>query len=413
MHRRGRSFEAENVVSSISDIAHGLTPHPRRSYRLSMDGHAVPKVLVVDDNEANRILVEETLRGENYEVSVAATGEEAIAIFERERHDLVLLDIRMPGLDGFATSAKLRELDGGAETPIVFLTALRDLETYDRALRHGADDFLTKPIRPTELVSRVQVLLRIRRLSTELQQQFGIIRNQRDDLLRLQLQKERLMAFVVHDLKNPINSIGLLASLLLRDRALSSGSKEHADSIRQEVRNLTRLVFNLLDISKGEEGELRPNRVPFELRQLIEEVVELSRARARDRKQQLETKIDLASPTISADADLLRRILENLLDNALRHTPAEGAVRVSAEEHDAEAVVIKVADTGSGIPEAMRERVFEKYAQLEQPGENDSRLGRGLGLVFCRMAAEAHGGSIWIEDNETGIVFCVRIPHGS
>lgn len=372
-----------------------------------------PKVLVVDDNETNRLLVEETLRKEGYSVTQAASGEEAIAIFEWERHDLVLLDIRMPGLDGFATCAKLRKLAGDRVVPIAFLTALRDLETYDRALDYGADDFLTKPIRPTELLSRVQVLLRISRLSEDLQEQFRTVRDQRDALVRLHLQKEQLMAFVVHDLKNPINAIGLLTSLLVRDRTLSASSKTHAEAIRQEVRNMTRLVFNLLDISKGDEGELRPEPVEVDLVELINEVVELSKPQADDRKLRIVTELELDSNVLIADADLLRRTIENLIDNALRHTPTSGLVKIRAEEHEGGAILLRILDSGPGIPVEMRPRIFEKYVQLEEGKEHSSRTGRGLGLVFCRMAIEAHEGDIWVEDAAPGAMFCVRIPRGN
>lgn len=378
-----------------------------------MDGLRSPKVLVVDDNEANRLLAEETLRSEGYEVTLASSGEEALSIFEREPHDLVLLDIRMPGLDGFATCERLRALPSGREVPIAFLTALRDLDTYDRALRHGADDFLTKPIRPTELLSRVHVLLRIGRLSADLKEQFRLVRDQRDALVRLDLQKEQLMAFVVHDLKNPINSIGLFASLLLRDRELSANSKAHAEAIRQEVRNMTRLVFNLLDISKGEEGELRPERVNIDLDELVREIVHFSKPRAEDRNQRIEIQLDLVSNSLFADSDLLRRVVENLMDNALRHAPTGGVVTIRAEDHDDGSVLLRVIDSGTGISKEMRSRIFEKYVQLEGGQENLSRTGRGLGLVFCRMAVEAHGGEVWVEDCAPGAMFCVRIPRGN
>src|SRR5690348_5806992 len=112
-----------------------------------------PKILVIDDNAENRALALATLEDEDYQAIVAASGEEGIRAFERERPDCILLDVRMPGMDGFAVCAAIRELPGGAETPIVFLTALRDLETFDRALLAGCDDFLTKPFRPTELIT--------------------------------------------------------------------------------------------------------------------------------------------------------------------------------------------------------------------------------------------------------------------
>ncbi len=169
-------------------------------------------ILVVDDNEANRALARSTLEDEGYRVVLATGGREGIAAFEREPPDCVLLDVRMPELDGFAVCEHIRALPSGPDVPVLFLTALRDVDTFDKALRAGGDDFLTKPVRPTEIVVRVQTALKLRRMGVELREQFAVLKRQRDDLVRVQLQKERLMAFVVHDLKNPVNSMDLTRS---------------------------------------------------------------------------------------------------------------------------------------------------------------------------------------------------------
>src|SRR5262249_34077284 len=148
------------------------------------------------------------------------------------------LDVRMPGMDGFVVCQRLRALPRGAETPVVFLTALRDVDTFDRALRSGGDDFLTKPVRPTELVIRVQSALKLRQLRSELREHYDLLKHQRDDLLRLQLQKERLMAFVVHDLKNPVNAMDLHAQLLVRDKSLTPEARGSAALIRLAAQRL-------------------------------------------------------------------------------------------------------------------------------------------------------------------------------
>src|SRR5688572_13783582 len=154
------------------------------------DADAAPaKILVVDDNEANRLLAQNTLEDEDYSVVLARGGVEGIASFEKEQPDCVLLDVRMPDLDGFAVCERIRALPKGSETPILFLTAQRDVDTFDRALRVGATDFLTKPVQPAELVIRVQSALKLRRLSAELREHYDVLKQQRDELLRLQLQK--------------------------------------------------------------------------------------------------------------------------------------------------------------------------------------------------------------------------------
>jgi len=368
-----------------------------------------PKILVVDDNAENRALAEAALEDEGYEAILAASGEEGIRAFEAERPDCVLLDVRMPGMDGFAVCSRIRTLPGGADTPIVFLTALRDVDTFDQALRAGGDDFLTKPVRPTELAIRVQAALKLRQMSAELRQHYELVRHQRDDLMRLQLQKERLTGFVVHDLKNPVNSMDLHAQLLLRDPNLPERARGSVQAIRNEARSLLRLVLNLLDISKSEEGQLTVHPTAVDLDAMVADVLEAHELVARDAGVRLGRAIDV--PSVRADPDLLRRVIENLLDNAIRHAPETTEVRVTAAKRDG-AVEIRVADSGPGISPELREKIFERFVRFESGERIATRSGRGLGLAFCKLAVEAQGGSIWVEDARPGAVFGVRLPDG-
>jgi CheY-like chemotaxis protein len=148
-----------------------------------------PKILVVDDNAQNRALAQATLEDEGYDVILANDGNEGVLACERESPDCVLLDVRMPGLDGPGACARIRALPHGGDVPIVFLTAQREVDAFDRAVRAGGDDFLTKPVQPAELVLRVQAALKLRRMKTELREHYDLVRHQRDDLMRLQLQK--------------------------------------------------------------------------------------------------------------------------------------------------------------------------------------------------------------------------------
>lgn len=365
------------------------------------------KILVIDDNSQNRALAQATLEDEGYVVLLASSGEEGMTAFEAERPDCVLLDVRMPGTDGFAVCSRIRALPEGADTPIIFLTALRDVDTFDRALRAGGDDYLTKPVRPTELVIRVQAALKFRRMSAELREHYELVRRQRDDLIRLQLQKERLTAFVVHDLKTPVNTMDLHAQLLLRDPEVGTRARESVQRIRDEARCLLRLVLNLLDISKSEEGQLMPRRTDVDLDALITDLLAAHEAKAQAAGVTLRRTVEIR--TITADVDLLRRVIENLLDNALRHAPERSEVRITAAKREG-GFEIRVADTGPGISPEMREKIFERFMQIESGERGVTRTGRGLGLTFCKLAIEAHGGTIWVEEAKPGAVFCVRLP---
>jgi signal transduction histidine kinase len=350
-------------------------------------------VLVIDDNAENRALAQATLEDEGYRVELASSGEEGIAAFARIHPDCVLLDVRMPGLDGIATCRRLREL--GADVPILFFTAQRDVDTFDRAREAGGDDYLTKPVRTTELVTRVATAVRLRRIASERSELYDVVRRQRDDLMRLQLHKEQVIGFLVHDLKNPVNAIELQTARVLRDPAASERSRDAAERIRDE---------SLLDLARADVGRFEPSPAAIPIAKLFDDVIESMRVRAHSAAVELERVVD-DELVLQADPDLVKRIVENLTDNAIRHAPEHTRVTLSAARESA-SCVLRIADRGTGVPETERARIFERFEQ--QAGT--TRGTHGLGLAFCKLAAEAHRGRIWIEDGRPGAVFCVAFP---
>ncbi|MDD9942911.1 MAG: hybrid sensor histidine kinase/response regulator [Myxococcales bacterium] len=368
---------------------------------------AASKVLVVDDNPQNIALAQATLEDSDFDVVTAESGAEGLDAFDAERPDCVLLDVRMPGMDGFAVCRALRQRPEGSDVPVVFLTAQRDLETFDEALRAGADDFLAKPFQPAQLVVRVRATLRMKQLDSELREHYELAKRQRDELMRLQLQKERLTAFVVHDLKNPVNAMDLHAQLLLRAKDLPERARDSASRIRAEAKTLLRLVYNLLDIQLAEAGQLVPTYAPVDMGELVGKVTQEFGRRADEAGVELIARA--AQGQLQADGDLIRRVVENLVDNALRHAPRGTTVEVQSTVDDTGAD-IRVSDQGPGIPADMRDRVFDRFVQVASGERVVSRAGRGLGLSFCKAAVEAHQGTIWIEDGDPGTIFCVRLP---
>jgi signal transduction histidine kinase len=369
---------------------------------------ARPLILVVDDNEQNRALVLATLEEDGHRVTVASGGAEALQAFDAEAPDCVLLDVRMPQIDGLAVCRAIRARPSGADVPIMFLTAVRDVETFDAALGAGGDDFLTKPVRPTELSVRVQAALKLGRLTAENREHYETIRRQRDAMMRLQLQKEELMAFVVHDLKNPVSTLDLHAQLMLRDAGLSPRSKNCALAIRAEAERLVRQINNLLDLSKIDEARLVPNLRAVDLEQLLADVEQSFDLRARAKELRLEVKTEALH--VAADADLLRRVMENLVDNALRHAPQNSPVKITARGTPG-GVLLTVADLGPGVPESAREAIFERFTQAEDA--HGVKGSYGLGLAFCKLSIEQQKGRIWVEDGCPGATFCVRLPYAA
>ncbi len=377
--------------------------------RLDTNPGPVEKILVVDDQGDNRQILEAYLGSAGYAILLAESGEEAVARFEEGDVDLVLMDVVMPGIDGFEACRRIRALRMGADMPIIFLTALTDAATHMKARDLGAADFIAKPVNRTELLMRVRSLLWMRRLTDDLRQGHELIRSQHDAVIWAQQRKEELINLVVHDLKNPIASILANAHFLVREPNLSDDAREASRDIHEAADSMQRMVLNLLDISRSEEGALVPRLSEVDVPSLVEEVLSVMTRRANERQQTI--LVDL-SPEVKrnvVDRDLLLRLLENLLDNALKYSPPGGTIRVEASSPNG-FLDFSVRDEGPGIPGAYRERIFEKYVQLEDSATSLARTSRGLGLVFCRLAAEAHGGRIWVEDNAPrGTAFKVRL----
>jgi signal transduction histidine kinase len=358
-------------------------------------------VLVADDNAENRALAKATLEDEGYRVVLAHNGEQAVEQFAAEHPDCILMDIRMPVVDGIEACKRIRALAGGGDVAIIFLTAQREVETFDRALQAGGDDFVTKPFRPSELLVRVQTALRLRHIATERSELAEQMRQQRDQLLRLHLQREQFTAFLVHDLKNPVNSIELQSQVIGRDAAASDRTKRAAASIQQETRSLLRMITNLLDIAKADEGRLAPARQTVEAEKLVQDVIAELAVRATGAGISLAASVE--TPQLAVDPDLMHRVLANLVENAIRHAPEGSEIRIRAARGDGY-TELRVSDAGTGVPADVRDKIFERF----ESGASATRSNRGLGLAFCKIAVEAHGGQIWVEDAAPGAVFVMR-----
>ena len=374
------------------------------------------RVLVVDDNLPNREVAEGHLATAGYQAIQAEGGEQALQLIEQHRPDLVLLDVLMPGMDGFETCRQIRMLPVVGDTPILFLTALGDLGTHKQALDSGADDFLTKPINRTELLIRVRSLLRIKQLGDELKNNYDVIRSQRDELLAAQRQKEELTALIVHDLKNPLSSILSNAQFVLGRQQLGPDERESLDDVLRASQSMVRLVMNLLDISRSEDGALVPHVTEFDLATLLGEVCKEMGRRVEDKDQRLVPSLAAQVRTLRGDRDLIRRVLENLIDNAYKYGPRHTTIAIDVwpatmDDGAEPAVEIRVRDEGEGIPVPYRQVIFEKYGRVEGRAATPGRSSHGLGLVFCRRAVGVHGGAIWVEDGAgRGGCFCVRLP---
>ncbi len=364
-------------------------------------------ILVVDDNSANRLLAEAMLQTAGYRTVLAENGPRALEIFAAQRPALVLLDLHMPGMDGFETFKRLRALPGGDVVPIVIVTALTDLASVQRAIELTADDFLAKPVNRVELLARIRTLLGKRRKAETPEPPSGGVSLSH---LERERQREQLSAMVVHDLKHPLSAIYFNAGMLKRDLSLGNKPQEKVERILRACETLNGMVMTLLDINRGEAGRLPLTLSEFDAAALLDEVAVSMGVKAEAHGQKLVLSLEGAPLTVRADRDVLRRVLENLVDNASKYAGPRTTIRIECRRGD-RAVDFAVCDEGPGIPAGLRDKVFDKYLQLDGDPSRRSPGSRGIGLVFCRIAVEAHQGKIWVEQNEPrGSRFRVSLP---
>ncbi|GMU01977.1 hybrid sensor histidine kinase/response regulator [Corallococcus caeni] len=363
------------------------------------------RILVVGDSAGSLHGEQAVVTGAGYTVTPVSGGDGALAAFEAQPHDLVLIDLVTTGHAGLQTCSRLRSVPSARHTPVVFLAAPNDSPTLREALRCGADDLLLRPVHPAALLLRVRSLLRGSLLHGELARECARLRQRLDEAYIARRQKEELTELAVHDLKNPLACIEANVRYLLAEDA--SEVLESLRDILTASESMQRLVMDLMDLSRGEVRQLTPKLAPVDLVPLVREVCTSMRRRADERRQRFEFSPSAHPGRVLADQDLLRRMLENLLDNCLKYAPPGSAIQIAARSVCAGFLDVCICDQGPGIPPALRKKVFERYTRLDTAGHAG---GHGVGLAFCQLAAEAHGGRIWVEDNApVGSMFCLRL----
>lgn len=357
------------------------------------------RVLVVDDNLQNRLVAEGHLMAFGYEVIMADSGPAALEAFARCAPDLVLLDVLMPGMDGLEVCRRIREMPGGLEVPICFLTALSDVGTYRQASEAGGDDYLSKPIRQAELLLRVRSLIRLRRLQRALEQRNA-------ELLFEQEQRRRLAAMVVHDLKSPL-AAQMLNCDYLASMDLPGDAAEAVADVMNAAAWMQRMLMELLDLERATDGALRPRRVEVLARTLLQDCVARLQPILSSSGQRVEIDVSPPSALLQVDVDLFQRVLANLLDNCAKYAPRDSIIRLEVSQQGG-TCVLQVVDQGPGIPPEQRARIFEVYGQLDRSA---NRTSRGIGLAFCKLAVEAHDGTIQAVDSPGGgATFRIELP---
>jgi signal transduction histidine kinase len=225
--------------------------------------------------------------------------------------------------------------------------------------------------------------------------------------------REDLSRMVVHDLRGPLTAISasmkLLTEMVPTTDVLGGMVRKTTDASQRAVRKLLGLVNSLLDIAKMESGNMVLERAPHSLRPLADSVRAELEPLAEELSIRMEVQIPEHLPSLFIDSEKVERVLLNLVDNALKFSPEDGLIQIRARTNGAGHVRVEIVDGGPGVPDDFKARIFDRFQQLDPTRSH--RRGTGLGLTFCRLTVESHGGRIWIEDNPTGgSIFAFTLP---
>src|SRR6478672_2175328 len=347
----------------------------------------VDRILVVDDSADNSFLIQAILEEEDYKVDIADSGMAALAKIDEFPPDLILLDVMMPGMDGYEVTRRIRDNEKLPFIPILLITAY-DQPSVAKGLDTGADDFIRKPVEFDELLARVRSLLRLKHSVDE-----------RDHIAR---QREDFVSRLAHDLRTPLVAADRMMSLF-RQGALGELSPDMNDAIATMARsnqNLLQMVNTLLEVYRLEAGRKSFSFAPVDLRDLVKEVTQELAPLAADKNIDLKLEAPQVEPLeaqVLGDRLELHRVLTNLVGNAIKFTDS-GYISVSLTATPATSAgapgwaVIKVTDTGTGISVEDQAMLFERFRQ-----GHHRRSGSGLGLYLSRRIIETHKGTVDLE----------------
>ena len=373
---------------------------------------SLPLILVADDVDANVELLVDQLETLGFHTVVARDAPSALATCLERRPDLAILDVSMPagdfGVDdrdaGFEVCRRLKRDARTARIPVIFVTALGDTSDRVKAIEAGGDDFLTKPHHRLVLNARVRALLKLKGATDALEESLRRLRE-------LQKVRDDLMKMNVHDLKTPLTSV--LATLeMARDGDFGALTPPQAHALSDaegKAEDLLALIEDLLEVARIEEQTITLQPEPIAPAALLAEIVYDWGLRFKQEGAAAVVDVTADAPVFSADKALLKRVLSNLVQNALTHTAGPVHLALSARA-DASGILFTVADDGPGIPSEYHEIIFRKFERVRAANAPRVRSS-GLGLTFCRLAVESHGGRIWVKSAEgEGSTFYVQLP---
>lgn len=362
------------------------------------------KILIVDDDRLNIRILAGILNSQGYVLADADSGERALEVYAQFQPDLVLLDVVMPGMNGFETCRALKRLHGDDCSPIIFITAKDTPDDVVEGLTAGGVDYLPKPFQAKEVLARIRTHLQTQLLT---EQQKTLV----EQLSNANAAKNKFLGMAAHDLRNPLASIRGLAEFLHEGVVgpLTPDQLDLVDTILAASQSMLALVNDLLDVAIIEAGELKIATETHSLSDLVEKSVYLANIDAAKKQTKIVFTPSQRGPYVSIDSAKMQQVVDNLLSNAVKYSPPGSTVTVGLREENSVAS-IGVRDQGPGIPDNERDRLFKDFGRLSARPTGGEK-STGLGLAICRKIVEAHRGTIIAENIPGGgCEFRVTLP---
>jgi signal transduction histidine kinase len=352
------------------------------------------------------------LEDSGFELMVAQSGEEALEHIERITPDIILLDVLMPGIDGFETCKSLKEDETTQDIPIIFMTALADTVDKVRGFEVGAVDYLTKPLQYEEVLARVNAHLTIKEFQQQLLEQNTLLQRKNKQLLEANAIKNKFLSIIAHDLNNPLGVLMTYTAMLANnfERLETEKIKNGIDTINSSATRAYNLLNDLLKwaLSHSDKMEYKPEEI--DIGQIARENVELLLDRAKEKGIRVYSEIK-EGLLVYSDKNMISTVLRNLLTNAVKFTSENGHVKVSSEVEKTN-LKITVSDTGIGICEENIKKLFRLDTYYRASG-SDNEKGTGLGLILCKEFINKLKGEIWVESEpDKGSRFIFTLPLG-
>lgn len=341
------------------------------------------RILAVDDTPDNLFLFKLALEQEGYDVCLVDDGKKALEKIKQSPPDLILLDVMMPGIDGYEVTKRIRQDRSLPFIPILLISAYQESSVI-HGLDAGADEFIRKPIQIDELQARVRSLLRLKQTID---------------------QRENFVSCLTHDLRTPLVAANRMLNLMQQEvfGSISDEMKEAISNINNSNENLLKMLNTMLEVHHYEVGRKILSFIEFDLSELVEEVVAELKPLAEEKDLKLKLNI-LPNVTLNGDRLELRRVVSNFVSNAIKFTD-RGFVEVRLQT-TAERAILEVEDTGIGIPRNEQKVIFQRFHQ-----GNHRRSGKGLGLYLCEQIVNTHQGVIEVESEVgKGTIFTIKLP---